>query len=154
MRSPKGPSAARRAKQEAAARAAYLKNPAWFPQRLTWGFTTRMLVGDLSRDDDFLSHVLVEKLGTGDLPLMVHKMNNASRAQRTDAIQLLDVVRRVRVFSLPRFPSGHSDSSTQRPQRVTTKNSVALATRQAVDDLLQCVNFLYPDLEPSVTRHE
>lgn len=101
MGSRKGAAMARRARLEAAAEAAYRKDPAWHPRVLTWGFTTRMVVSDLSRDDDFLSHVLVEKLGTGNLPLMVHKMNGSSRPQRTDANQLLDIVRRVRRVLIP-----------------------------------------------------
>lgn len=108
MGSGKGTAAARKARQEAAAQAAYLKNPAWFPQRLIWAYTTRMVVGDLSRDDDFLSHVLVEKLGTGNLPLIVHRMNSDSRPQRTEATQLLDVVRRVRVFRVNSAISSNS----------------------------------------------
>jgi histone-lysine N-methyltransferase SUV420H len=55
-----------------------------------------MNMRDLSRDDDFLSHLLVEKLGTGDsIPLLVHKMDPSRRLPKTDANVLLNIVRRV-----------------------------------------------------------
>lgn len=54
---------------------------------------------DLSRDDDFLSHLLVEKLGTGAVPLVVHKMDPSRSLPRAGADELLQIVRRV---SLPR----------------------------------------------------
>lgn len=55
-----------------------------------------MNMRDLSRDDDFLSHLLVEKLGTGDVPLVVHKMDPSRRLPKTSADDLLEIVRRVR----------------------------------------------------------
>jgi hypothetical protein len=56
-----------------------------------------MNVRDLSNDDDFLSHLLVEKLGTGQVPLLVHKMDPKRRLPKTDAVQLLSIVKRVSV---------------------------------------------------------
>ena len=56
-----------------------------------------MNVHDLSKDDDFLSHLLVEKLGTGTVPLVVHKMDSSSKLPKTDANDLMRIVRRVRV---------------------------------------------------------
>ena len=56
---------------------------------------------DLSRDDDFLSHLLVEKLGTGDVPLAVHKMDPSRRLPKTNADDLLQIVRRVSKSSSP-----------------------------------------------------
>jgi histone-lysine N-methyltransferase SUV420H len=50
---------------------------------------------DLSRDDDFLSHLLVEKLGTGDVPLLVHKMDLSRRLPKVPASQLLEIVKHV-----------------------------------------------------------
>ncbi|KAJ7188123.1 hypothetical protein C8R46DRAFT_1157277 [Mycena filopes] len=69
---------------------------------------------DLSKDDDFLSHLLVEKLGTGTVPLLVHKMDSSRRLPKTDAEALLQIVRRL----------------------VVTKGPVPLVVRQAVDELL------------------
>ena len=62
---------------------------------LSWRFTKVMNMSDLSRDDDFLSHLLVEKLGTGSVPLLVHKMDPSRRLPKTDANDLLQIVRRV-----------------------------------------------------------
>ncbi|KAJ7045627.1 hypothetical protein C8F04DRAFT_940388 [Mycena alexandri] len=73
-----------------------------------------MNMRDLSKDDDFLSHLLVEKLGTGAVPLLVHKMDSSRRLPKTDAEDLLHIVRRL----------------------VVTKGPVSLVTRQAVDELL------------------
>ncbi|KAJ7178419.1 hypothetical protein C8R43DRAFT_872058 [Mycena crocata] len=73
-----------------------------------------MNMRDLSKDDDFLSHLLVEKLGTGTVPLLVHKMDSSRRLPKTDADDLLQIVRRL----------------------VVTKGPVPLVTRQAVDELL------------------
>ncbi|KAI6046005.1 hypothetical protein EDC04DRAFT_2888176 [Pisolithus marmoratus] len=73
-----------------------------------------MNVRDLSKDDDFLSHLLVEKLGTGGVPLYVHKMDPSRRLPKVDAGDLLRIVRR-------------SVESRAGPQ---------IAVRQAVDGLL------------------
>ncbi|KAJ6499190.1 hypothetical protein C8R45DRAFT_821212 [Mycena sanguinolenta] len=73
-----------------------------------------MNMRDLSKDDDFLSHLLVEKLGAGTVPLYVHKMDSSRRLPKTDADDLLQIVRRL----------------------VVTKGPVPLVTRQAVDELL------------------
>jgi histone-lysine N-methyltransferase SUV420H len=57
-----------------------------------------MNMSDLSRDDDFLSHLFVEKLGTGSVPLFVHKMDSSRRLPKTDTNDILQIVRRVRSF--------------------------------------------------------
>jgi histone-lysine N-methyltransferase SUV420H len=57
-----------------------------------------MNMSDLSRDDDFLSHLFVEKLGTGNVPLFVHKMDSSRRLPKTDATDVLQIIRRVRSF--------------------------------------------------------
>ncbi|KAF7321671.1 SET domain-containing protein [Mycena kentingensis (nom. inval.)] len=72
---------------------------------------------DLSRDDDFLSHLLVEKLGTGTVPLLVHKMDSSRRLPKTDADDILRIVRRL----------------------VATKGVIQATIRQAVDELLMYV---------------
>jgi len=58
-----------------------------------------MNMSDLSKDDDFLSHLFVEKLGTGSVPLFVHKMDSSRRLPKTDVNDILQIVRRVRSFS-------------------------------------------------------
>lgn len=55
---------------------------------------------DLSNDDDFISHLLVEKLGTGVVPLYVHKMDPGKRLPKTNSQDLLQIVRRVSVLYL------------------------------------------------------
>ena len=67
----------------------------------TWRFTKVMNMTDLSRDDDFLSHLFVEKLGTGSVPLFVHKMDSSRRLPKTGATDILQIVRRVRSFLPP-----------------------------------------------------
>ena len=54
---------------------------------------------DLSRDDDYLSHIFVEKLGNSTSPLMVHKMDPLRRLPKTDAVDVLGIVKRVSKFS-------------------------------------------------------
>lgn len=63
-----------------------------------------MNMSDLSKDDDFLSHLLVEKLGTGAVPLLVHKMDPSRRLPKTNVEDLMLIVRRVSI-SLTRFVS-------------------------------------------------
>ncbi|KAI0093181.1 hypothetical protein BDY19DRAFT_1053680 [Irpex rosettiformis] len=89
-----------------------------------WRPTKIMNMRDLSRDDDFLSHLLVEKLGTGDVPLVVHKMDPSRRLPKTNADELLRIVQRV--SSAPNFII----------KMVTTKGNQVNVIRQAVDDLL------------------
>ncbi|TFK23182.1 hypothetical protein FA15DRAFT_594777 [Coprinopsis marcescibilis] len=60
-----------------------------------------MNVHDLSRDDDFLSHLLVEKLGTGTVPLVVHKMDSSAKLPKTDTNELMRLVRRLVITKLP-----------------------------------------------------
>ncbi|KAI0644749.1 hypothetical protein C8Q79DRAFT_1011763 [Trametes meyenii] len=86
-----------------------------------WRPTKIMNMRDLSRDDDFLSHLLVEKLGTGDVPLVVHKMDPSRRLPKTDADHLLQIVRRL----------------------VSAKGPPQTAIRQAVDDLLSLTAVRY-----------
>jgi histone-lysine N-methyltransferase SUV420H len=70
------------------------------PARTKWRSTKVMKVQDLARDDDFLSHLLVEKLGTGDIPLLVHKMDASRRLPKTSPQDLMAIIRRVR-FTFP-----------------------------------------------------
>lgn len=99
-----------------------------------WRFTKIMNMSDLSRDDDFLSHLLVEKLGTGSVPLLVHKMDPSRRLPKTDAQDLLQIVRRVStaIASATRL-------SFIAPilKLVVAKGQQAPAVREAVNDLLR-----------------
>jgi [histone H4]-N-methyl-L-lysine20 N-methyltransferase len=67
-----------------------------------------MNMRDLSKDDDFLSHLLVEKLGTGAVPLLVHRMDPSRRLPKTNADDLLQIVRRVSI-TIPRLFTSLSD---------------------------------------------
>ncbi|KAH6913958.1 hypothetical protein BKA70DRAFT_1095326 [Coprinopsis sp. MPI-PUGE-AT-0042] len=80
-----------------------------------------MNVHDLSHDDDFLSHLLVEKLGTGQVPLVVHKMDPTTRFPKTDADELMHLVRRL----------------------VIARGTIQQAVKQAVDDLLLFASVRY-----------
>lgn len=78
--------------------------------RLGWCITKRMNMHDLSRDDDFCSYLLVEKIGNmsagespSGVPLVVHKMDAQRRLPRTDEQELLSIVRRVGHPHYPRF---------------------------------------------------
>jgi len=101
-----------------------------------------MNMRDLSKDDDFLSHLLVEKLGTGTVPLMVHKMDSSRRLPKTDTQDLMKIVRRVspgstifvsinlrRDLLIRRVPM----------QLVGNKLPLQQVVRQAVDELLTYV---------------
>ncbi|TFK73982.1 hypothetical protein BDN72DRAFT_118579 [Pluteus cervinus] len=85
-------------------------------EEVPWRPTKIMNMRDLAKDDDFLSHLLVEKLGTGTVPLLVHKMDGTRKHPKTDAQELLGIVRR---------------------RLVNSKLPVQHATRHAVDDLLK-----------------
>ncbi|KAG1847911.1 hypothetical protein F4604DRAFT_1935698 [Suillus subluteus] len=88
---------------------------------LIWRPTKIMNMGDLSKDDDFLSHLLVEKLGTGAVPLLVHKMDPSRRLPKTNAEDLMQIVRRL----------------------VASKLGAQNAVRQSVDDLLALPSVRY-----------
>ena|SRR5882762_2317778 len=64
-----------------------------------WTPRMTMNMSDLSRDDDFLNHLLVEKLGTGNIPLYVHKMDPMRSLPKTDPKDLMAIVQRVRPLS-------------------------------------------------------
>ncbi|KAF7970303.1 hypothetical protein HWV62_24438 [Athelia sp. TMB] len=66
------------------------------PRRgVDWTPRMTMNMSDLSRDDDFLNHLLVEKLGTGGVPLYVHKMDPSRRLPKTDPQDLMAIVQRL-----------------------------------------------------------
>lgn len=67
--------------------------------RVEWTPKMTMNMSDLSRDDDFLNHLLVEKLGTGGVPLYVHKMDPTRRLPKTDPKDLMAIVQRVSPLS-------------------------------------------------------
>ncbi|KZS98162.1 hypothetical protein SISNIDRAFT_134090 [Sistotremastrum niveocremeum HHB9708] len=61
---------------------------------VAWSSTSNMNMRDLSRDDDFLSFMLVEQLGTDSFPLVVHKMDPSRRLPRHDPKEILNIVQR------------------------------------------------------------
>ncbi|KAF8274507.1 hypothetical protein EI94DRAFT_1696035 [Lactarius quietus] len=63
--------------------------------RTKWRSTKVMNMHDLARDDDFLSHLLVEKLGTDNVPLLVHKMDPSRRLPKTNPDDLMAIIRRL-----------------------------------------------------------
>jgi histone-lysine N-methyltransferase SUV420H len=66
-----------------------------------WKFTKVMNMRDLSRDDDYLSHLFVEKVSSvAAAPLLVHKMDPTRRLPKTDAVDVLTIVQRVRLMLL------------------------------------------------------
>ena len=74
-----------------------------------------MNMHDLARDDDFLSHLLVEKLGTDNVPLLVHKMDPSRRLPKTDPNDLMAIIRRVcSLQTLSRRPCLSSRQFTRR----------------------------------------
>ena len=64
---------------------------------VAWKYTKVMNMRDLSRDEDYLSHLFVEKLGSlgSSTPLVVHKMDPLRRLPKTDACSILAIVQRV-----------------------------------------------------------
>lgn len=111
-----------------------------------WRPTKIMNMKDLSRDDDFLSHLLVEKLGTGSVPLVVHKMDPSRILPKSDADQLLQIIRRVRLPLCPVLSQfSHSLLSfcrvafTHCKQLVSSKGPPQTAIRNTIDDLLGSV---------------
>lgn len=72
-----------------------------------WTHTKIMNMEDLSSDDDFLSHLLVEKLGTGAVPLSVHKMDPTRRLPKVEAEYIMQIVRRVSLFEKKTIPHPH-----------------------------------------------
>ncbi|KAG6886164.1 hypothetical protein C0993_000682 [Termitomyces sp. T159_Od127] len=95
--------------------------PAVSRSPIQWRPTKIMNMRDLSKDDDFLSHLLVEKLGTGSVPLLVHKMDPTRRLPKVDAHDLLAIVRRL----------------------VAAKGPIQHVIRQAVDELLALAPIRY-----------
>ena len=69
----------------------------WVP----WKFTKCMNARDLSRDDDYLSHLFIEKMaGMSGAPLQVHRMDPTRRLPKTDMSSIYSIVQRVRRGSL------------------------------------------------------
>ncbi|KAH9040759.1 hypothetical protein EDB85DRAFT_2140421 [Lactarius pseudohatsudake] len=91
------------------------------PVRTKWRSTKVMNMHDLARDDDFLSHLLVEKLGTDNVPLLVHKMDPSRRLPKTNPDDLMAIIRRL----------------------VSVKGSSSAAIHYAVDRLLELPSVRY-----------
>lgn len=112
---------------------------------LEWRPTKIMNMHDLSNDDDFLSHLLVEKLGTGAVPLYVHKMDPTRRLPKTDAAQLLAIVRRVRSLARPPPCSLLTPTSSSAPGPPSRTPS---ATRSTSSSCMSPCPFPLPSLSP------
>ncbi|KAJ7731472.1 hypothetical protein B0H14DRAFT_524317 [Mycena olivaceomarginata] len=69
-------------------------------QPVPWRPTSLMKACDLAKDDDFLSHILVERLSTGAVLLVVHKMDPSYRPPPIDPDSILPLVRRLTAESL------------------------------------------------------
>ncbi len=118
---------------------------------LEWRPTKIMHMRDLSKDDDFLSNLLVEKLGTGTVPLLVHKMDSSRRLPKTDTQALMGIVRRVRSRGASPSPPIHTRRSSWSvffSQLVTSKGPLNLVVKTAVDELLECVVLFCPVTPP------
>ncbi|KAG8965846.1 Histone-lysine N-methyltransferase set9 [Tulasnella sp. 419] len=63
---------------------------------IPWSLTQGLMnARDLAKDDDLLSHILVDTLGTGlDAPLGVHKMDSARRMPKFETQDILYIVRK------------------------------------------------------------
>ncbi|KAG8935439.1 Histone-lysine N-methyltransferase set9 [Tulasnella sp. 417] len=63
---------------------------------VTWSLTQGLMVArDLARDDDLLSHLLVDTIGTGpEAPLGMHKMDSARRMPKFNTEDILYIVRK------------------------------------------------------------
>ena len=123
------------------------------PARTKWRSTKVMKVQDLARDDDFLSHLLVEKLGTGDIPLLVHKMDPSRRLPKTSPQDLMVIIQRVRFISPSPLPLASQPLSitlinafSSPRQLVSAKGSSVTVIHDAVDRLLE---FVFSRLSPS-----
>lgn len=114
-------------------------------------WTPRMTMNmlDLSRDDDFINHLLVEKLGTGHVPLYVHKMDPTRTLPKTDPKDLMGITQRVSfsflcgvgerwIVVLTRFWICFARVFFS-GQLITAKGPVHKAIKQAVDELLKYV---------------
>lgn len=65
---------------------------AWVP----WKFTKCMNARDLSRDDDYLSHLFIEKIsGVCAAPLLVHRMNPERLLPKTNTQAVFNIIQRV-----------------------------------------------------------
>ena len=109
---------------------------------LTWRPTKIMHMRDLSKDDDFISHLLVEKLGTGIVPLLVHKMDSSRRLPKTNTVDLMRIVRRVSCLLSPTNCSHLRDfSCSLLPARVpSSKPFVMLSMSYSCTCPLACTS--------------
>ena len=65
-------------------------------KEVPWKFTKCMNARDLSRDDDYLSHLFIEKIsGIGATPLLVHRMDPERILPKTDTASIFAIVQSV-----------------------------------------------------------
>ena len=69
---------------------------------ITWKYTKTMNMEDLARDDDYLSHLFIEKLGSlgPENQMLVHRMDPRRRLPKTDGADILAIIRSVSVVML------------------------------------------------------
>jgi hypothetical protein len=124
-----------------------------------WTPKMTMNMSDLSRDDDFLNHLLVEKLGTGSIPLYVHKMDPMRPLPKTDPKDLMAIVQRVRssyllCITLTRiFIDAFSFVLVAFLQLIAAKGPAHKAIKQAVDELLKYPSLVLPFFSITHTRY-
>ncbi|OCB86840.1 hypothetical protein A7U60_g6013 [Sanghuangporus baumii] len=113
----------------------------WVP----WKYTKCMNARDLSRDDDYLSHLFIEKISAlGAAPLLVHRMDPSRRLPKTDTGAIYSIVQRVRrgiaelVFVIVIDLDAFFHSKVTR-----TRQNWAIAIKEAVNSLFEIHSVLY-----------
>ena len=107
---------------------------------VAWRFTKIMNMRDLSRDDDYLSHLFVEKLGSlgSTSALLVHKMDPLRRLPKTDTGDILAIVQRVRFLHSVLCLSSLADRVLfYLLKLIRSKLSGSASIKQAVNELLE-----------------
>lgn len=64
---------------------------------IVWKYTKSMNMRDLARDDDYLSHLFIEKIGSlvSGHPMLVHRMDPRRRLPKTEVAGILAIIHRV-----------------------------------------------------------
>lgn len=79
---------------------------------IEWKYTKSMNMQDLARDDDYLSHLFIEKIGSmGGTQMLVHRMDPRRRLPKTDAEPILAIIHRVCHPMFPSTPLTHRNST-------------------------------------------
>ena len=64
---------------------------------IVWKYTKSMNMRDLARDDDYLSHLFIEKIASMAIAnqMLVHRMDPRRRLPKTEAVPILAILHRV-----------------------------------------------------------